>query len=144
MHTGKRNCTINIASFEKFINMVLLPTLASRIPVTVGSPHSISAISAWRLMKIAGFEYSKISKGYVDGHERADVVTDRNNFLHMMPDLENSHKPPPTPMDGIHPYPIIWHEEGKYPLQPKDQGIGIMVTDFGMNSMAFYSSHNLR
>ena len=67
MHTGKRNCKINIASFQKFINMVLLPTLASRIPVTVGSPHSISAMSAWRLMKIAGFEYSKISKGYVDG-----------------------------------------------------------------------------
>ena len=171
MHTGKRNCTINIASFQKFINMVLLPTFASRIPVTVGSPHSISAMSTWRLMKIAGFEYSKISKGYVDGHERADVVTDRNNFLHMMQELENSHKPPPTPVDGIHPYPLgnpdadkylvliyhdestfhsnegvsySWHEKGNYPLRTKDQGIGIMVTDFWMNSMAFYSSHNLR
>ena len=67
MYTGKRNYKINIASFQKFINMVLLPTLVSRIPVTVGSPHSISAMSAWRLMKIAGFEYSKINKGYVDG-----------------------------------------------------------------------------
>ena len=75
----------------------------------------------------------------------------------MMQELENSHKPPPTPSDGIHPYPLgnpdadkylvllyhdestfhsnegvshSWHEKGKYPLQPKDQGRGIMVTDF--------------
>ena len=105
------------------------------------------------------------------GHERAEVVTDQNNFLHMMQELENSPKPPPTPMDGIHPYPLgnpdadkylvliyhdesifhsnegvsySWHEKGKYPLRTKDQGRGIMVTDFWINSMAFYSSHNLR
>ena len=108
-------------------------------------------------MKSLGFQYSKYVKGYVDGHERSDVVNYRVKYLLRVKILEDTHKPPPTCSDGIHPYPIGkesadkelvlifhdecilhsndgrkagWHEPGKVPLLPKDQGKGIMVTDF--------------
>ena len=84
-------------------------------------------------------------------------MVDRRKYVEKMTELENSHKPPPTCSDGIHPYPLGdvsqpkplvinyhdettfhandelragWHEKGKWPLKPKDQGRGIMVTDF--------------
>ena len=71
--------------------------------------------------------------------------------------LEATHKPPPTCSVGIHPYPLggttadkhlvlifhdesvfhsnegriyAWHEKATSPLRPKDQGRGIMVTNF--------------
>ena len=74
-----------------------------------------------------------------------------------MRELENSHKQPPTCSDGMQPYSLGdssrpkslvliyhdettfhandglragWHEKGKWPLKPKDQGRGIMVIDF--------------
>ena len=85
-------------------------------------------------------------------------MVDRQKYVEVMRELENSHKPPPTCSDGIHPilwvmlynqpkpHVIIyhdettfhanhglcvgWHEKGKWPLKPKDEGRGIMVTDF--------------
>ena len=108
-------------------------------------------------MHSLGFCYVKYTKGYVDGHEREDVVKDRRLFLEKMKILESTHLPPPPCSDGVHPYTIgtnnasrhlvtIYHDEsafhanegrtsgwtvkGKQPLLPKGKGRGLMVSDF--------------
>ena len=100
-------------------------------------------------MHSLGFCYVKYTKGYVDGHEREDVVKDRRLFLEKMKILESTHLPPPPCSDGVHPYTIgtnnasrhlvtIYHDEsafhanegrtsgwtvkGKQPLLPKGKG----------------------
>lgn len=66
-------------------------------------------------MKRAGFQYSKIAKGFVDGHERADVKADRPKFMEVLVGtLEATHKPPPTGSDEIHPYPLGSSTADKY------------------------------
>ena len=57
-------------------------------------------------MNELGFHYSRWKKGYVNGHERLDVVVDRRKYVEKMKELENSHRPPSPCSDGIHPYPL--------------------------------------
>ena len=151
--TAKRNSDLTVAKFKNWINSHLLPSIQNSQP----SQSKIVSVTAWKLMKKAGFQYSQISKGFVDGHERSDVKADRVKFIDVLCTLEATHKPPPTCSDGIHPYALgnssadkhvvlifhdetvfhsnegrvyAWHEKGSGPLRPKDQGRGIMVTDF--------------
>ena len=99
-------------------------------------------------MHSLGFCYVKYTKGYVDGHEREDVVKDRGLFLQKM----NTYLPQPLCSDGVHPYTIVknnayrhlvtiyhdesafhanegrtsgWTVEGKQPLLPKGKGRGL-------------------
>ena len=152
--TAKWNSGLTVEKFKTWINSDLLPQMEGQ---QTNDVKSIGSVTAWKLMKELGFEHSKITKGFVDGHERADVTANRSQYITMMKDLEAAHKPPPTCSDGMHPYPIgdseapkslvliyhdesvfhsndgrayVWHEKGTAPLRPKDQGRGIMVTDF--------------
>ena len=144
--TAKRNSDLTVAKFRNWVNSHLLPSIHSP-QISLGI---IGSVTAWKLMKKAGFQYSQISKGLVDVHEHSDVKV-------ALGALEATHKPPPTCSDRIHPYPLgtssankhlvlilhdetvfhsnegrvyTWHEKGSGPLCPKDQGRGIMVTDF--------------
>ena len=53
-----------------------------------------------------GFCYAKYTKGYVDGHEKEDVVKDRRLFLQKMKILGATHVPPPPCLEGVHTYTI--------------------------------------
>ena len=154
VETGKCNSTLNLLKVTKWLNDCLLPSL--HIPEDCHNAL-ISRTTCWRWMVSLGFEFSKYRKGYVDGHERPDVVKERKSFIQKIGALESSHKPPPACSDGIPHYPqgdesadkhlvLIyhdettfhsnegrktgWHVKGEWPLLPKDQGRSIMVSDF--------------
>ena len=154
VETGKRNSTLNLLKVMKWLNDCLLPSL--HLPENYHN-SLISRTTCWRWMVSLGFEYSKYRKGYVDGHERPDVVKERKAFIQKICALESSHKPPPVCSDGIPHYPLGdesadkhlvliyhdettfhsnegrnagWHVKGEWPLLPKDQGRSIMVSDF--------------
>lgn len=107
-------------------------------------------------MKKLGYELTSVKKGiYVDGHERADVVEYRKEFLAQV--AENEHlrneyddktldviEPTLLPGERKH-VPVhhdesifrsnelqqrVWTKEGKMPLQKKGQGKAIHVSDF--------------
>ena len=150
--TSHKSHNLTTARFTRWVNDDLIPSLPQ--------PHdysTISAVTAWRWLNKLGFEFSKFKRGYVDGHERADVIAYRNQFLQKIKVLEDTHKPLPTASDGYHPYRIGidsaekelvlifhdescfhsnvgntsgWHEKGKMPLLPKDQGKGLMLSDY--------------
>ena len=92
---------------------------------------------------------------YIDGHERADVVEHRKLYLRKLEILSTSHAPPPLCSDEDPAFVVpstsrklvaifhdestfnsnedqgwMWEEKGKVGLKPKDQGRGIMVSDF--------------
>lgn len=94
------------------------------------------------------------SKGaYIDGHEREDVVTYRQQYLAEMEALEALYPPPPEP-EAPTPCPVpgqkrlviidhdestfyanedeskAWGEEGSHFIKPKGKGSSIMVSDF--------------
>ena len=84
----------------------------------------------------------------MDGHERADVVASRSQYLKELNELQASHLPPPPCSDAetrktlvsiFHDESIfntnegqtwMWAAEGQPIIQPKTRGSGIMVSDF--------------
>ena len=58
-------------------------------PEKVQTPIEIKSRTARKWLHKLGFEYKDVKKDvFVDGHERLDVVEDREKFLNMMKDLE--------------------------------------------------------
>lgn len=113
----------------------------------------ISRRTAHRWLAKLGWIYSRDKKGYVDGHEREDVIAYRNNvFLPRMSALEpyliefdENGEIPKTYPDG--PQKILvthdettfsanddknyhWKKKGVEPLKSKSKGKGLMVSDF--------------
>ena len=106
-----------------------------------------STVSNW--LHDLGFSFTKISKGvYFDGHERDDVVEDRQAYLNQLqmyaPRMWTSHSPAPNP--SCRPVIRVFHDEstfyanadqscywtdGSRPvLKQKSLGQAIMVSDF--------------
>ena len=150
--TSKHTCVITAGKVCTWVNETLIPSLS----VPDNYPKSISRVTAWRWMREMGFVYKSKKNGFVDGHEREDVVKDRKDYLKRIHALESTHQPPPTCSDNIHPYNIGnidaerqlvlifhdestfhvhdgrhmgWTEKGKEPLLPKGKGQGLMVSD---------------
>ena len=95
---------------------------------------------------------------YIDGHERPDVVQERELFLQKIQDYETSHLPPPCPSDCLHvdcpstrdhtlkQLVIICHDKSAFQsnedqtfswlqhdqivIKPKSRRSGRMVSDF--------------
>ncbi|KAA8912344.1 hypothetical protein FN846DRAFT_773401, partial [Sphaerosporella brunnea] len=113
--------------------------------------------TAPRWLEKLGFKYGQVRKGvYIDGHERADVVSYRNDvFILRWKDIERrlvvfnedgTWQLPPNLREGETPLVLIthdestfnandgkrkvWMENGKQPLRPKTKGKGIMVSAF--------------
>ena len=148
--TGRKNSRLTVTSFCRWVNNTLIPAHPEF------STQRISRVTAWRWMHALGFKYSKYQKGYVDGHERVDVVEERVEYISKLEALESSHLPPPPPSD-MEAYDIGkqdaerklvliyhdestfhahegrskgWSEKGKQPLLPKGRGRGLMISDF--------------
>ena len=67
---------LNIANFIKFIKDEVIPIFG------IEEKTSISYITTCEWLHILGWEYKDHSKNiYFDGHEREDIVVDRNIFL---------------------------------------------------------------
>ncbi|XP_062520189.1 uncharacterized protein LOC134195206 [Corticium candelabrum] len=92
---GQPNMTLS--DFCHYVNSNLL--LNSSLPA--GFPRKISLSTTRRFLMELGFSRVDSSrKGlYIDGHEREDVVNERNLFLQSLHDLESTHRPPPLPND---------------------------------------------
>jgi hypothetical protein len=132
----------------KYVNEEVLPGLCF-----VPSP-TISERTARRWMDEFGFEYSEVKKGmYMDGHERADVITYREEFLERMAGYEermiifsgeNMEEEIRSDVNQIvilvtHDECIfsaydgrrkLWMPKGEQPLRKKGQGRSIHVSDF--------------
>jgi hypothetical protein len=131
------------------MNEVILPGLG------FASSPTIHFNTARNYLKGLGYTYAKVKKGiYIDGHEREDVVAYRKTFLEQMSEFE--HRMPTFsgdnleeviwPDDNIQPLILVTHDEcifsaydgsqslwipdGEQPLQKKDNGRSIHVSDF--------------
>lgn len=120
-------------------------------------PVQISSKTAVRWLHSLGMNYVKYTKGlYIDGHERADVVSYRDDFLDRMSNHEKffykyesddmARVAHPVLNPGERPRVLvthdescfsshdgkttIWMDENDRPLRPKGQGRSIMVSDF--------------
>ena len=94
---------------------------------------------------------------YIDGHKLEDVIEYRKLYLRKIEILSSKHLPPPTCSDGVTAFEtgnpaakkglvfifydessfhanegqsVMWAEEGRVPIHPKNQGRGLMVSDF--------------
>ena len=123
-----------------------------------GCPHQIQTRTAIKWLHHLGFRPQSHKKSiYIDGHEREDVVKYRKLFLRKLDILSSTHLPPPSCEDGqtavqkgnpaaskhlvlifhdessFHAnegQSVMWAEEGRVPIRPKNQGRGLMVSDF--------------
>ena len=112
---------------------------------------TISTQTAARWLAKLGWVYDGDKKGYVDGHEREDVVAYRNNvFLPKMrtfePELSEFDDNGPIPKPVESKFVLVthdestfsanddanyhWKEKGTQPLKSKSRGKGLMVSDF--------------
>lgn len=139
---------INPEALASHVNEEILSTLG------FDPPPTISVRTARRWLDEFGFKYSEVKKGlYMDGHERADVVAYREEFLKRMAlfekqmptfsgdDMEIETWPPSgqpvilvthdecvfSAYDGRR---RLWLLEGEQPLRKKGQGGSIHVSDF--------------
>ena len=85
VETVKRNSTLNLLTVMKWVNDDLLPSL--HLPESYHNSF-ISRTTCWRWMVSLGFDYSKYQKGYVDGHERPDVIKEQKAFIKEINALE--------------------------------------------------------
>ena len=68
-------------NFCKWVNKSLLPNST----LEPGYPLKISVVTAWRWLHELGFQVITTRMGiFIDGHERKDVIEQRNNFLRRM------------------------------------------------------------
>ena len=86
--TSRKNNKLTVSAFCRWINNTLIPK--SNMPANY--PKEISRVTDWRWMYSLGFCYVKYTKGYVDGHEREDVVKDRNCLLYTSPSPRDRQK----------------------------------------------------
>ena len=150
---GAPNMTIR--SFCFWVNNKLLPNST----LEPGAPRKISVEVARQWLHTMGFKVKRITKGiYVDGHERADVIEARGEFLKTMTSLGflNRNNTPNEEVAQLLPTvtvlpeerdTIFWsHNESSYNanddqltmwkddtmqvMRPKGRGAGLMVSDF--------------
>lgn len=79
----------------------------------IETPITIRSRTARRWLGKLGYEYKDVRKDvFIDGHERSDVVEDRNNFLKKMEELK--------------PYMVEFEEDGamKAKTYPSDCAVG--------------------
>ena len=115
------------------------------------SGTTISTRTAARWLAKLGWEYDRDKKGYVDGHEREDVVAYRNNvFLPKMtafePELSEFNESGAISKPTNPKFILVthdestfsanddtnyhWKEKGTQPLKSKSRGKGLMVSGF--------------
>ena len=102
--------------------------------------HEISEVTARQWLHKLGFEQQGIGKAvYFDGHERPDVVSDRNHYVQEMHKYD-------YPEPGEKPVIRVYHDESTFyanagetffwsdgtnaPIRSKSLGQAIMVSDF--------------
>ena len=122
-----------------------------------GCPQQIQIRTAIKWLHHLGFRPQSHKSIYIDGHERADVVEYRKLYLQKLEILSSTHFPPPLCEDGLtalqtgnpsaskhlvlifhdessfhanEGQSVMWAEEGRVPICPKNQGRGLMVSDF--------------
>jgi len=138
---------------QKYVSELILPSLGAS-----NENKSISEKTALRWLRALGWIYSETKKGvYIDGHERADVVAYRENFLQLMKeyekrmirakdgdpdtlempiDLSNEERPlvfythDESVFYSNDGQRVIWHPKGEMPLRKKGRGRSIMVSEF--------------
>ena len=142
---------VNPHLVKQYLEEKVLPDLG------FNTPQTISIQTARRWMHHFGFMYKRYQKGiYVDGHERPDVVTYRNEFLEqvaefepLMPkwlDKECKMRTLPELHSGQTPHILVTHDEstfqaydemrafwrpdGEQPLRKKGMSAGLHVSDF--------------
>jgi hypothetical protein len=140
------------AMLQKHVSEVVLPAVG-----ITNEKNRISERTATRWLRALGWTRSEVKKGiYVDGHERADVVAYRAQFLQQMQEYERrmikAKDADPTTLDlpnlrdgeralvfythdesifySNDGQRIIWHPDGEMPLRKKGQGRSIMVSEF--------------
>ena len=127
----------------------------------LSSPVTVSESTATRWLHFLGMKYGAYKKGmYVDGHERADVVQYRTEFLERMLEYEKRMTKyedkivddgilvavEPILDKGVRRLVLVTHDESCFssnegkstiwmdgdnlPLRPKGEGRSIMVSDF--------------
>ena len=149
---GKPNMTGS--KFCLWVNSHLL----SDAELPPGCPQQIQTRTAIKWLHNLGFRPQSHKKSiYIDGHERSDVVEYRKLYLRKLQILSSTHLPPPPCDDGLisvqtgdpnaskhlmlifhdessfhanEGQSIMWAEEGRVPIRPKNQGRGLMISDF--------------
>ena len=152
--TAKGRPNMTGAKFCTWVNTHLLPN--AELPP--GCPLQIQPRTSIKWLHHLGFRPQSHKKSiYIDGHERADVVEYRKLYLRKITILSSTHLPPPLCEDGLtavqpgdsaaskhlvvifhdessfhanEGQSVMWGEEGRVPIRPKNQGRGLMVSDF--------------
>ena len=142
------------ATFCTWVNASLLP--GAELPQ--GCPQQIQPRTAIRWLHHLGFRPQSHKKSiYIDGQERGDVVEYRKLYIRKLEILSTTHLPPPLCEDGLtalqtgnasatkhlvlifhdessfhanEGQSVMWAEEGRVLIRPKNQGRGLMVSDF--------------
>ena len=84
---------------EWWSSSILAPSW--ELPQLTYLPHHLLEVDGF-----LGIWLLQIREGYVDGHERPDVIKERKAFIKKINALESSHKPPPACSDGVPHYPL--------------------------------------
>ena len=94
---GMPNMTL--ASFAHNLNTNIIP----KLNLPYGFPRAISISTASRFLHSLGFRRVSANRKsvYIDGHERPDVLEEREQFLDSIFLLQTTHRQPPLPDDGL-------------------------------------------
>ena len=127
---GEPRMTVN--TFKDHLNNVLIPSHCN------GMLGTICQMTAARWLRKLGFTPRRHAKGiFFDGHDRADVVDYRKEYLLNLANIESS-----GPVKRIRVYHdeslyyanslqnIFWSDETMQPIRQKSLGGSIMVSDF--------------
>jgi hypothetical protein len=75
---------LTVALFAKELNEIIIPAHSTLLSALVGkNKHTpwISHTVAWRFMHILGLKFGSLRKGFIQDHERKDVVAKRKQFV---------------------------------------------------------------
>ena len=93
----KGSPNMNASMLCEFVNSTLLP--CHHLPPNFPRNIALRTAIRWLHNKL-GFKPMSRKKGiYIDGHEREDVIKDRNSFLNEIHSLQGSHQPQPLCSD---------------------------------------------